>query len=101
MLAKILDYYSGHGLNFKSYRAKLPKSQAVYVILPKEIADKLNPIAMRIGEQFRLYGLRAKINSRYLLKCLAYRNGRKAVTEAEFLEFLEVADYMNFDFNPI
>ena len=28
-------------------------------------------------------------------------HGRKVVTEAEFQEFLELADYMNFDFNPI
>jgi len=56
---------------------------------------------MKIGEQFRLYGLRAKINFRSLLKCLAYRNGRKAVIEAEFQEFLQLADYMNFDYNPI
>jgi len=47
---------------------------------------------MKIGEQFRLYGLRAKINFGSLLKCLAYRNGRKAVTEEEFQEYLELAD---------
>ena len=27
--------------------------------LPKEIADRLNPIAIKIGEHFRLYGFRA------------------------------------------
>ena len=56
---------------------------------------------MKIGEQFRLYGFRAKINFRNLLKCLAVRNGREIVTEAEFEEFLELADYMNFEYNPI
>jgi len=99
-VTEILDYYSGYGLSLKTIKTKLPKRQ-VDVELPKEIADKLNPIAMKIGEQFRLYGLRAKINFRSLLKCLAYQNGRKVVTEAEFQEFLELADYMNFDFNPI
>ena len=84
----------------KRAKAKLPKRQ-VDVELPKEIADKLNPIAMKIGEQFRLYGLRAKINFRSLLKCLACRNGRKVVSEEEFQEFLQLADYMNFDCNPI
>jgi Mg-chelatase subunit ChlI len=69
--------------------------------LSKEIADALNPFAMRIGKQFELYGIRAKINFRSLLKALAYRNGKKAVTDAEFKEFLELADYMNFDFNII
>jgi hypothetical protein len=32
---------------------------------------------------------------------LAFRNKRNVVTEAEFQEFLELTDYMNFDFNPI
>ncbi len=32
--------------------------------LSKEIANRLNPIAMRVGEQFKLYGIRAKINTR-------------------------------------
>jgi len=99
-VTKILNYYSEHGLKFKDTRIKLPKRQ-VDVKLSKEIANRLNPIAMRIGEQFRLYGFRAKINFRSLLKCLAYRNGRNAVTEEDFQEFLELADYMNFKYNPI
>lgn len=99
-VTKILDHYSEHGLIFKNTKIKLPKRQTD-VKLPKEIADKLNPIAMKIGEQFRLYGLRAKINFRSLLKCLAYRNGRKAVTEVEFEEFLGLADFMNFKYNAL
>ena len=99
-VTEILYYYSEHGLDLKNTKLKLP-SRPVAVELPKEIADKLNPIAMKIGEQFRLYGLRAKINFRSLLKCLAYRNGRKAVADEDFQEFLELADYMNFDFNPL
>ena len=73
----------------------------VYIELLPELADKIDPIAMKIGEQFRLYGLRAKINFRSLLKCLAYRNGRKTVSEEEFREFLELANYMNSNYNPI
>jgi len=56
---------------------------------------------MKVGEQFKLYGIRAKINFRSLLKALAHRNKRKTVTEAEFQEFLELTDYMNRNFNPI
>jgi len=63
--------------------------------------NKLDSISSRIGEQFRLYGFRAKINFRNLLKCLAYRNGRDTVTGDEFGEFLELANFMNFEFNPI
>jgi len=99
-VTKILNYYSEHGLKSKNTKVKLPKRH-VDVKLSKETANRLNPIAMRIGEQFRLYGFRAKINFRSLLKCLAYRNGRKVVAEEDFQEFLELADYLNFDFNPI
>lgn len=98
---QILNRYSEQGLSLKNRKVKLPKSKQVNIKLPREIADKLDPIAMKIGEQFRLYGFRAKINFRSLLKCLAYRNGRKEVTEAEYQEFVELANYMNFDYNPI
>lgn len=99
-VTKILSHYSEHGLDLKNTKIKLPKRH-IDIRLPKEIASKLNPIAMKIGEQFRLYGLRAKINFRNLLKCLAYRNQRKVVTGKDFQEFLELADFMNFKFNPI
>lgn len=99
-VTKILGYYSEHGLCLKNAKLKLPKKQ-VNVTLSKEIADKINPIATRIGDQFRLYGLRAKINFRNLLKCIATRNQRRTVTEADFQEFLELADFMNFDFNTL
>jgi len=51
-----------------------------------------------VGEKFELYGIRAKINFRCLLKCLAHRNKRKIVTDAEFREFLELVDFMNFSY---
>ena len=50
----------------KTSMMKLPEKE-IDVKLSKEIADKLNPIAMRIGEQFRLYGFRAKINFRTIV----------------------------------
>lgn len=96
----ILNHYSEHGLKINNVKLRLPTKE-VDIVLPKEIADKLNPIAMRIGEQFKLYGIRAKINFRSVLKALAFRNGRKTVTEDEFQEFLKLTDHMNFDFNPI
>jgi len=99
-VTKILNAYSEHGLSADPVKLKMPK-RLLKIELPKEIADKIDPIATRIGEQFRLYGLRAKINFRSLLKALAYRNGKKTVTEEEFKEFLELASYMNSDFNPL
>jgi len=99
-IIEILNRYSEHGLDIENIKLQFPTKE-VDIELPKEIADRLNPIAMKIGEQFELYGIRAKINLRSLLKALAFRNGRKTVTEAEFQEFLELADYMNFDFNTI
>jgi hypothetical protein len=56
---------------------------------------------MSVGEQFQLYGIRAKINFRCLLKCLAYRNESKTITEGEFKEFLELANFMNSKLNPM
>ncbi|MEM5867748.1 MAG: hypothetical protein QXG39_07500 [Candidatus Aenigmatarchaeota archaeon] len=97
---EILNNYSLHGLNSESIKLNLPEKE-VDIELPKEIADKLNPIAVKIGEQFDLYGIRAKINFRSLLKALAYRNQRNVVSEAEFKEFLELTDFMNFRFNPL
>jgi len=99
-VVEILDLYSEQGIMLERVEIRLPEEN-IDVELSKEIANKLNPIAMKIGEQFRLYGFRAKINFRCLLKCLAYRNGRGVVTDAEFEEFLELAGFMNFDFNPI
>lgn len=99
-VTEILNAYSEHGLTIKNIKVKLPRGKKA-IELTKEIADKIDPIAMKIGEQFRLYGIRAKINFRSLLKCLAYRNKKKMVTEEEFKEFLELANYMNSRYNPI
>lgn len=99
-IVEILDRYSQHGLKQDNVKIKLPEKE-VEIGLSQEIADKLNPIATKIGEQFKLYGIRAKINLRALIKALAYRNEKTTVTETEFEELLELADYMNFNFNPI
>jgi len=99
-IIQIFNTYSQHGLEMSNAKLKLPKRQ-LSIKLPDEIADKLNPIAMKIGEQCELYGIRAKINLRTLLKCLAHRNKSSEVTDREFQEFLELADYMNFKFNPL
>jgi len=100
VVTEILNRYSEG--SFQEYNVKfdIPKNEAK-IDLSHEIADKLNPIATKIGEQFQLYGIRAKINLRSLLKALAFLNGNKTVTEADFKELLELADYMNFDFNPL
>lgn len=99
-VVSILKRYSQHGPNIDSAAFQLPEEE-FDVELPQEIADQLDPIAMKIGEQFKLYGIRAKVNFRCLLKCLAYRNGKKKVTEDEFKEFLELADFMNFDYKAL
>ena len=99
-IMEILHSYSEHGLNIGKATFGLPVKE-IDIELPKEIADRLDPIAMKIGEQFELYGIRAKINLRCPLKCLAHRNGKKIAGEAEFKEFMELADFMNFRYNPI
>lgn len=99
-IMEILHRYSEHGLEMQKSTFK-PPSKEVNVKLPEEFADRLDPIATRIGEQFKLYGIRAKINFRCLLKCLAFRNGKRIVAEEEFKEFLLLADFMNFEYNPL
>jgi hypothetical protein len=99
-VAKILSSYSTHGTKLSTVNFSPPKKD-VDIELSEEIAEKLNPIAVKIGEQFQIYGLRAKINLRSLIKCLAYRNNRRIVTEQDFDELLELADYMNFKYNPL
>ena len=96
----ILKRYSEHGINLDKVVFELPEKE-FDVELPQEVADQLDPIAMKIGEQFKLYGIRAKVNFRCLLKCLAYRNGKKKVTEDEFNELLELADFMNFKYRAL
>jgi hypothetical protein len=99
---EIFDNYSQYGLHLetKKTKIKIPK-KSVKVELTTELADKLNPIAIRIGEQFSLYGFRAKINFRSVLKSLAYLNGRKTVTQKDSEEFLGLADFMNLKYNAI
>ncbi len=99
-IVQILRTYSEHGLSPGQADFRPPEKE-VDVYLPKRIADKLDPFAAKVGEQFELYGIRAKINFRCLLKCLAHRNKRKRVTDAEFGEFLGLVDFMNFSFKQM
>ena len=99
-VVRILKSYSEHGLGPGEADFRPPEKE-VDIYLPRKIADKLDPFATKVGEQFNLYGIRAKINFRCLLKCLAYRNKRRIVTEREFREFLELVDFMNFGFKQM
>jgi hypothetical protein len=99
-VTKILNHYSTQGLISKQIKLNLP-DKPVSINLPKGIADKLDPLAMAIGRQCSLYGLRAKVNLRALLKTIAYRNGRDTVTDQDYQEFLELADFMNFLFKQV
>jgi len=97
---KILETYSLYGPSLGQVKLNIP-DQPVDIHLPKQLADKIDPIATQIGRELSLYGFRAKINFRCLLKTLAYRNKRHEVTDQEFSEFLELANFMNFKFNPL
>jgi hypothetical protein len=98
---EILNRYSTHGYTLDHQQLSLPK-EPIDVKLPEAIAKQLNPIAMKIGQEFKLYGFRAKINFRCLLKCLAYRdNQRYIVTHDDYQQLLALADYMNFHYNSI
>jgi len=99
----ILDEISRSDLDtsrVEEEKIELPEEE-VDIFLPKEIADKLNTVAMQIGALQKLYGIRAKINLRSLIKCIAYLNGRKEVTLEDYEELLELVTYMNLDYNII
>ena len=100
----ILERYSLHpyegGDKPEKVKLTVPKRK-VEVELSKELGDRLSPIAKEIGRRYEAYGIRAKINLRCLLKCLAYRNDRREVSEADFEELLELVEFMNFDFTEV
>jgi len=81
-------------------RLKFPP-QPKDVLLPKNIAEKLVPVSMKIGESMKIYGFRFFLNSKALLKSLALMNGRTAVTQADYDAFLNLSTYFNAEFNPI
>jgi hypothetical protein len=99
-ITEILGTYSKKGITLKPIKMKIPRRH-VAITLSKGIADQLDPTARRIGQSFNLYGFRAKINFRSLLKAIAYRNSRREVTVDDLQEFLQLADYMNLQFNPL
>lgn len=99
-VTKILEHYSAHGSFLSPIVLKFPEKE-VSVLLPQKLADKLNPLAVKIGEEFNLYGIRAKINLRSFIKGLALRNHSTIVSKREYIELLELYDYMNFKYNPL
>jgi len=74
---------------------------SVDIDIPREIAEKLIPISVKIGESMRLHGFRFFLNARALLKALALMKGKRMVSDEEFNEFLELSRFLNWDFNPI
>ncbi|MFC1803284.1 hypothetical protein ACFL0D_04880 [Thermoproteota archaeon] len=100
----ILDRYSEYPYEAKGkpqkVKLKIPKN-SVDIELGRDLADRLTPFAKEIGKRYDAYGIRAKIGLRCLLKCLAYRNGRREVTEADYEELLELVEFMNFNFKEI
>jgi hypothetical protein len=99
-VAKILNHYSTQGLTPQQIKVNLP-DKPISINLPKAFADQLDTYAVMIGSQCNLYGLRAKINLRAILKALAYRNGTDTVSQAEFNEFMELADFMNYKYKEV
>jgi hypothetical protein len=49
----------------------------------------------------KLHGFRFFLNTKTMLKSLALLNGRTAVSDREFDEFLELSRYLNSQFNAI
>jgi len=99
-IEKIMDYYSENPPIEKFNSVKLPKKE-VEIKLSREYADRLNGLSEKVGHSMGLYGFRAKINFRSLIKTLALRNGHSEVTRTEYDDLMGLADYFNFDFYPL
>jgi hypothetical protein len=103
-IQRIMKYYSEHGYGNKGKPKKIKfkvPAREIDVDLPVEIAEKLTPVAMKIGKIYSNYGIRAKVNFRCLLKCIAWLNRRTVVNEDDFDEFLHLARFMNLEYHPI
>jgi len=71
------------------------------VMLPRHIAEQLQPISMTIGESMRLYGFRFFLNSKTFLKSLALMDRRTVVNKKDLDEFLKLSNYFNWRYNPV
>lgn len=81
-------------------KLKFP-SRPKEVTLPKNIAEELVPISMKVGESMQIYGFRFFLNTKTMLKALALMHGRSTVTKADLKTFLELSTFLNANFNPI
>jgi hypothetical protein len=83
------------------------------VILPAEIAKKLNPFAKDIthniisktltthSPRLNIKGYRTQLQLQRMVKGLALVNGRTIVTEEDLSEFIELLKYVNLDYNEL
>lgn len=100
LVTQIFRYYTENHYIVTERRLNLPEND-VDVVLPAEIAQRLDPIAIAIGQAMQTYGIRAKINLRSFIKALALKEGRKKVTEKDFERLIYLANWLNLNFNPV
>jgi len=100
VVRKIFEFYSVNPPQFAPVKLKIPNRE-VDVHLPREIADKLDPLATAIGQKLGLYGFRCKVNFRSLLKAFALRNGRREVEPEDLENLYRKSRWFNLDLNPI
>ena len=99
-VSRILEYYSEKPPLFPAEKLNLPGGE-VDIGLSKNIADKLDPLAVAMGLRYNVYGIRAKINLRTFIKALAYLNNRTEATDEDLTELLNLSQWLNPDLMPL
>ncbi len=66
-----------------------------------QLFKELEILAMKLGEQYKGYGIRALQQLKRLAKANAILHGRTEVTEEDISKIFELSKWINFEFNPL
>jgi hypothetical protein len=111
---QILDFIEEEE-HYKLQRKDFKRNKKVTVILDRRYAKKLTRPAILLARELErfsrrdpiskmngsLIGIRAKENFMTLLKSIALYHGRRIVEKSDYLEFMRLFHWMNYDFNKI
>lgn len=101
-IRRILEFVEDDGKYGKEEDAEFRISKGGHSVAPNPtLFAKLEIVSTKLGQQYGGYGFRAQERLQRLCKANAILDGRKVITEADIDSILELARWMNFEFNPI
>ena len=101
VIAEILEYINNREhVNEKNSSIKIPKED-IEVALNPILARKFNPIVLSISQKVGTYGFRLLRQLQTLAMAKAVYEGRDKVIEDDIRRIIELAAWINLDFNPI